>query len=345
MVYIYILQCQNGKYYIGKTEDPDTRILDHLDGKAAAWTKKYPPIDVIKVIPDCDDFDEDKYTKQYMAKFGIDNVRGGSYVQVTLDSQTKKFIQREITMTSNRCYKCGLDNHYGRYCSSRVYKNEVTKDVYVSDQKNSSLREELNEVTKDVFVGDQINSSLREELNEVTKDVYVSDQKNSSLREELNEVTKDANLKSTHCSKLVKELNKYLDDEEITDIENMDLFEGHLLTMFKIAKNVSGMNSLMLRQLGKAVKNWSDKTLRKFQNLPNNNDFVVKAESFLKLCIEELHVSIENENHEKIIDTFEKLHKLDSWTMAIRDQINGNLFHTLIVFNGQHPLLQIIVKN
>jgi predicted GIY-YIG superfamily endonuclease len=78
--HIYILRLEEGKYYIGKSENPIKRYEAHLAGTGSSWTKKYPPIELINVIENSSAFDEDKYTKEYMATYGIDNVRGGSYV-------------------------------------------------------------------------------------------------------------------------------------------------------------------------------------------------------------------------------------------------------------------------
>lgn len=120
MVYIYILRLENGKYYIGKTQDPNIRINCHMDGNGSAWTKQNPPLEVIDIVKDCDDFDEDKYTKQYMSKYGIDNVRGGTYCQINLKPEIVQFLQQEIYGMTNRCYNCGSDSHFAKYCTNRM---------------------------------------------------------------------------------------------------------------------------------------------------------------------------------------------------------------------------------
>ena len=61
MVNIYILLLEVNKYYIGKTTQPDIRLETHFNSNGSSWTKKYKPIKVIGLIPDCDDFYEDKY--------------------------------------------------------------------------------------------------------------------------------------------------------------------------------------------------------------------------------------------------------------------------------------------
>jgi predicted GIY-YIG superfamily endonuclease len=82
---IYILQLKDGKYYIGKSDNVMKRYEEHLQGKGSKWTTMYKPISVVKVIENASPFEEDKITKEYMAKYGISNVRGGSYVSITLD--------------------------------------------------------------------------------------------------------------------------------------------------------------------------------------------------------------------------------------------------------------------
>lgn len=123
--FIYALRCENNKYYVGKTKDPNKRIYTHLEGNGSSWTHKYKPIDLV-LLKEGDDFEEDKTVKQYMANYGIDNVRGGSYSQETLNVSTLKLIQREIRSAHNLCLKCGSQDHFVEQCTNK--ENEIASD-------------------------------------------------------------------------------------------------------------------------------------------------------------------------------------------------------------------------
>jgi hypothetical protein len=120
MVFIYILQLQQGKYYIGKTQNPSFRIDSHFKADGSAWTKKYHPIKLLQLIPDCDDYDEDKYTKMYMDTYGIDNVRGGSFVSLKLDESTINHLSQMTNGTNDKCFTCGKSGHFARDCNKEV---------------------------------------------------------------------------------------------------------------------------------------------------------------------------------------------------------------------------------
>jgi hypothetical protein len=105
---IYILKLNDNKYYIGKTNRTvNNRYQEHLDGTGSYWTKKYKPLSVIKQIENSSPYDEDRYVKEYMAIYGIDNVRGGSYNHEELTCETIRFLRNELRTSNNECYKCG----------------------------------------------------------------------------------------------------------------------------------------------------------------------------------------------------------------------------------------------
>lgn len=116
MVYIYILKLQSNKYYIGKTTNPKFRLDSHFNYNGSVWTKKYKPINIHQLIPDCDNFDEDKHTLKYMEKYGINNVRGGSFCKLTLSNENKKTIEKMINSSTDKCYKCGEKGHFVSNC-------------------------------------------------------------------------------------------------------------------------------------------------------------------------------------------------------------------------------------
>jgi putative endonuclease len=47
--WMYILQCSNGSYYTGSTNDLEKRLEEHQNGKGANFTKKHLPIELVYV--------------------------------------------------------------------------------------------------------------------------------------------------------------------------------------------------------------------------------------------------------------------------------------------------------
>ena len=62
MVFIYILELENNKYYVGKTTNTAFRLEQHFNNSGSQWTKKYKPIKILELKSNCDDYDEEKYT-------------------------------------------------------------------------------------------------------------------------------------------------------------------------------------------------------------------------------------------------------------------------------------------
>jgi len=134
MVCIYILRLEEEKYYVGKTNNPEFRLDSHFNANGSEWTKLYKPINIVEIKNNCDDYDEDKYTIIYMNKYGINNVRGGSFVSVILTKAQNDTLEKMISGATNKCFLCAGD-HFAKEC-------EENKDfVWVCECGREFLKE------------------------------------------------------------------------------------------------------------------------------------------------------------------------------------------------------------
>jgi predicted GIY-YIG superfamily endonuclease len=113
---IYVLKLEGGRYYVGKSDNIINRYQQHLNGNGSAWTRKYKPIAIDKSYENVSSFEEDKVTKEYMSKYGIDKVRGGSYVEVELSDFHRGALNMEIWAAKDLCTQCGRSGHFMKDC-------------------------------------------------------------------------------------------------------------------------------------------------------------------------------------------------------------------------------------
>jgi predicted GIY-YIG superfamily endonuclease len=148
MEQIYILKLRAGKYYIGKTRNIEKRYEEHLTGTGSGWTKKHKPLSLLTTIKSTSEFDEDKYVKEYMAKYGIENVRGGTYSNVVLDANSIAILEKEIRHSKNLCTRCGRDSHYIKDCYAKtdvdgaliVVSEDVKKEPVIRKAKTKNKK-------------------------------------------------------------------------------------------------------------------------------------------------------------------------------------------------------------
>ena len=126
-ILIYVLLLNDNCYYIGKTtKHVDERFNEHVKG-SLAWTTLHAPIKIIETLNTTNPMDEDSVTKKYMLKYGIENVRGGSYTKITLDDWMIQALKHEFSFIDNCCYKCKKPGHFAKECYNLIeyYENLI----------------------------------------------------------------------------------------------------------------------------------------------------------------------------------------------------------------------------
>lgn len=143
-VFVYVLRLFGDKYYVGKTISPNIRLKNHFNGKGSNWTKKYKPIEVLELVPQSDKFHEEFKTIDYMDKFGVENVRGGSFSEIILSSDNINTINKMINTANDRCFLCGSCNHYSNKCHLRKLSSKFYRKQNKGENENENENENNN---------------------------------------------------------------------------------------------------------------------------------------------------------------------------------------------------------
>ena len=83
---VYCLKLEDEKFYVGITYNFNLRYAQHSCGQGAKWTRKYKPIEVLEILPNACTELENVKTKEYMLKYGWENVRGGHWCKLEYKS-------------------------------------------------------------------------------------------------------------------------------------------------------------------------------------------------------------------------------------------------------------------
>jgi len=136
MNYLYTLQLEQGKYYIGITNNPDFMLENHAP---IEWTNKYKPLKIIE-FEEC--VDEYLFTVFRINSYGINNVRGFLFERMELQPSEIKHLEESVSQIyhhpseklivediesvdvdddyiDNVCNICGMDGHYEEGCHLR----------------------------------------------------------------------------------------------------------------------------------------------------------------------------------------------------------------------------------
>jgi predicted GIY-YIG superfamily endonuclease len=185
--YIYVIRCGEDKYYVGKTNSPEKRLEAHQKSYGSEWTKIHRPAGLVELIENDDSFLENKKTKEYMLKFGIDNVRGGAYSMINLPDYQKKSLEAEFKSIKNTCYKCDSDDHFSKDCDKSTIKKIINK---LNQERKSHIQLQKYEIDL-TYIKDSLNYDHKEwtHIDDLMESLSKSCKYNNSTRPD--ELAKD----------------------------------------------------------------------------------------------------------------------------------------------------------
>lgn len=158
---IYVLKLKEGKYYIGKSNNVIKRYQQHLDRTGSTWTRRYKPINLEKTFELKSPFDEDKCVKEYMSEYGIENVRGGSYITDELSQSQLDTLKAEIWGANDLCNKCGRESHFYKDC----YAKSDTEGNIISSPTQQPTKLEILKATIESAVTAAVTAALKATLD------------------------------------------------------------------------------------------------------------------------------------------------------------------------------------
>ena len=203
MVNIYVLELQGGRYYVGKTSHTFQRFNQHKSGSGAKWTQKHKVKDLFAFHKNMKDTDENKITIQMMKKYGVRNVRGGSWTKVNMTEAEIKRLEKRINARGKRrtkssstakttkakkrisCTRCGRTSHTVDKCYARFHANgkSLTRKREISDAEYRAFFNHYRNQRKEVAAEDPQLSDA-----DVEKEVQQLEQMKDSQPEEVIEV-------------------------------------------------------------------------------------------------------------------------------------------------------------
>mgnify|MGYP001308428162 CR=1 FL=1 len=119
---LYVLALEHNCYYVGVTCYFRSRMQQHSNLRGSAWTRLHKVESICSqqsVNKSVAGFLEDAKVLELMSKYGINQVRGGTYYDVNLSRALKDEIARKLWHNAGRCMRCGSHNHFARRCNNR----------------------------------------------------------------------------------------------------------------------------------------------------------------------------------------------------------------------------------
>lgn len=100
-VSFFLIELEHGKFFAGASVDPLKELEEHREGLSGiSWTQIHRPIRLREIISVAQKNDLNDYVRQTMLKYGVDNVRGGSWSYPRLTDKDRQQLSKELPQQS-----------------------------------------------------------------------------------------------------------------------------------------------------------------------------------------------------------------------------------------------------
>lgn len=117
MEYIYILECQKNKYFIGKTYNIQIEYNEHLDGTFCDLTREYKPIGIKCIFEQNENININIVIAKYILKYGKETI---FFIQ---EDYIDKNLIKKIIKSKNQDCICKSKDHWLKDCELNTEKD------------------------------------------------------------------------------------------------------------------------------------------------------------------------------------------------------------------------------
>lgn len=204
---LFILYLKENKYFITDLSEEkmtllisDMTNLPNIIENGVVWLSIYPIIEIESIEGYTEGIDN--LVKFYMAAYGIDNVRGGSYYSIDIDV---KKINRELEIMD-------INNYYTKWFNTNSEIDDELNKLVINNKEISKLKRQFEPLSEIYFCYDPIKGPFithdyicnEEELSQILqKEEYIFEQGDNIFEKE-KELYEQNNKENLQIKKAIK---------------------------------------------------------------------------------------------------------------------------------------------
>jgi hypothetical protein len=240
MIHIFLLELSNEKFFVGTTDNLNYSVDDYSEQNE--WTTKYIPQKVIQLIPNCEIDELDNYVIRFMQEKGINNVRGGSFVNIILSDQNITKIVKLLIMNTDKCYICGDPKHITRDCKKKDPETKSKSllasigwglfNLFIGSTLDSTFDNEDDNIQQiqEAIINNQLHIDLNKIKSQEKLEEYIKIKRDVLLSDEILNDTQERPIKKNTSIPDIKLVEEPTVDKETNELIDKILEENHINT-------------------------------------------------------------------------------------------------------------------